>query len=257
MTEPYEHRPVTVDGKTAVVVGGTSGIGEAIALGFAAEGADVVASSRSADKTAETAEAIRDLGAGTIEHTCDVRNRESLTALRDAVREEFGGIDVVVNSQGAISRETVIDIDEASWDRVHDILLDGVYRSVQTFARGMETGSIVNVSSLAAHLAIPNTPAYSAAKAGVNGFTRAAARELAPEIRVNAIEPGFVVTPLNEDQYRTGTEKRAMIDERTPMARVADREEIVGAAIYLASDAASYTTGEALTVDGGFSDSVF
>lgn len=257
MVADYEHRPVTVAGKTAVVVGGTSGIGEAIALGFATEGADVVATSRSADKTADTADALRELGAATIERTCDVTDRESVTALRDAVLDEFGSVDVLVNSQGAISRQSVLDVDEESWDHVHDVLLDGVYRSCQTFAREMESGSIVNVSSLASHLAIANAPAYSSAKGGVNAFTRAAAKELAPDIRVNAIEPGFVVTPLNEDQYAEGTEKRAKIDERTPLGRVADREELVGAATYLASEAASYTTGEVVTVDGGFSDSVF
>ncbi|QCC49387.1 SDR family NAD(P)-dependent oxidoreductase [Halobellus limi] len=257
MAADYEHRPVTVNGKTAVVVGGTSGIGEAIALGFATEGADVVATSRSADKTAATTEAIRELGAKTIEQTCDVTDRGSITALRDAVLDEFGHVDVLVNSQGVISRQAVLDIDEESWDHVHDILLDGVYRSVQTFARKMDTGSIINISSLASHLAIPNAPAYTSAKAGVNGFTRAASKELAPDIRVNAIEPGFVITALNENQYREGTEKRAMIDERAPMDRVAEREELVGAAVYLASDAASYTTGEVIAVDGGFSDSVF
>lgn len=257
MVEDYEHRPVTVGGKTAVVIGGTSGIGEAIALGFATEGADVVATSRSEDKVADTADALRELGATTIEQTCDVTDRESVTALHDAVLNEFGSVDVLVNSQGAISRQSVLDIDEESWDQVHDILLNGVYRLIQTFAREMESGGIVNISSLASHLAIANAPAYSSAKAGVNSFTRAAAKELAPDIRVNAIEPGFVITPQNEDQYRKGTEKRAKIDERTPLGRVADREELVGAAIYLASDASSYTTGEVIAVDGGFSDSVF
>jgi len=125
------------------------------------------------------------------------------------------------------------------------------------FADAMETGSVVNISSLAGQLAFRNAPAYSAAKGGVDAFTRASAKELAPEIRVNAIAPGFVITPQNEDEYAEGTDKRDRIDRRTPLGRVADREEIAGAAVYLASDAASYVTGEVVRVDGGFADSVF
>ena len=118
-----------------------------------------------------------------------------------------------------------------------------------------EGGSIINVSSLAARLALANAPAYSAAKGGVEAFTRASAKELGAEIRVNAIAPGFVITPQNAETYAEGTEKRRKIDERTPLGRVAECEEMVGAALFLASDAASYVTGEVLTVDGGFADS--
>jgi NAD(P)-dependent dehydrogenase (short-subunit alcohol dehydrogenase family) len=257
MVEGYEHRPVTVEGKTAVVVGGTSGIGEAISLAFATESADVVATSRGEDKTADTANRLRELGAETVERTCDVTDRGSLERLRDDVVAELGGVDVLVNSQGAISRESVRSIGGDDWNHVTDVLLDGVCRSTQVFADAMETGSVVNISSLAGQLAFRNAPAYSAAKGGVDAFTRASAKELAPEIRVNAIAPGFVITPQNEDEYAEGTDKRDRIDRRTPLGRVADREEIAGAAVYLASDAASYVTGEVVRVDGGFADSVF
>lgn len=254
----YEHTPVTVSGTRALVVGGTSGIGQAIALGFAEEGADVVATSRGEEKVAATADAIEARGAETARVTCDVTDRASLDRLTETVVDELGGIDVVVASQGAISREAVLDIGDAEWDRVLNIALDGVRRVTQATAPAMaDGGSIVAISSLAARLAMANLPAYSAAKGGVEAFTRAAAKELAPEIRVNAIAPGFVITPQNEDTYAEGTEKRQRIDERTPMGRVADREEIVGAAVYLASDAASFVTGEVLTVDGGFADSAF
>jgi NAD(P)-dependent dehydrogenase (short-subunit alcohol dehydrogenase family) len=139
-----------------------------------------------------------------------------------------------------------------------DVALDGVRKVTQAMVPGMDDGgSIVNISSLAARLAMANLPAYSAAKGGVEAFTRASAKELAPAVRANAIAPGFVITPQNAETYAKGTDKRAEIDERTPLGRVADREEIVGAAIYLASDAASYVTGEVLTVDGGFGDSAF
>ncbi len=256
--DSYEHTPVSVDGKRVVVVGGTSGIGQAIALGFASEGADVIATSRGDEKVAETADAIEDRGAGTARVTCDVTDRDSLDAVRETAVEEFGGLDVVVASQGAISREAVLDIGDDDWNFVTDVALDGVRKVTQAMAPAMgEGGSIINISSMAARLAMANLPAYSAAKGGVEAFTRASAKELAPEIRVNAIAPGFVITPQNAGTYAEGTDKRAEIDERTPLGRVADREEIVGAAVYLASDAASYVTGEVLTVDGGFGDSAF
>ncbi|WP_224450411.1 SDR family NAD(P)-dependent oxidoreductase [Haloprofundus salilacus] len=252
----YEHTPVSVDGKRAIVVGGTSGIGQAITLGFAADGADVIATSRSEDRVKETADAIEARGATTARVTCDVTDAESLEDVRETAIETLGGVDVVVASQGAISRETVLGIDDESWDRVLDVALDGVRRVTQAFAPALdEGGSIVAISSLSARLSMANLLAYSAAKGGVEAFTRAAAKELAPEIRVNAIAPGFVITPQNADTYAEGTKKRQSIDERTPLGRVADREEMVGAAIYLGSDASSYVTGEIITVDGGFADS--
>jgi NAD(P)-dependent dehydrogenase (short-subunit alcohol dehydrogenase family) len=254
----YEHTPVTVADKRVVVVGGTSGIGQAIALGFASEGADVVPTSRTEEAVAATAAAIEDRGGDTVRVTCDVTEPETLEAAREAAVDALGGLDVVVASQGAISRESILDITEDEWDFVTDVALDGVRRVTQTMAPAMdEGGAIVNVSSLTARLAMADLPAYTAAKGGVEAFTRASAKELAPDVRVNAIAPGFVITPQNEDTYAEGTEKRAAIDDRTTLGRVAEREEVVGAAIYLASDAASYVTGEVLTVDGGFADSAF
>ncbi|ELY63778.1 SDR family NAD(P)-dependent oxidoreductase [Natrinema versiforme] len=254
----YQHSPVTVSGKRAVVIGGTSGIGQAIALGFAEEGADVIATSRSEEKVDETATEIEARGVETARITCDVTEPDSLEAVRETAVEELGGIDVVVASQGAISRASVQDITDEEWDFVTDVALDGVRRVTQAFAPAMdEGGSIINISSLTAQLSMANLPAYTAAKGGVEAFTRAASKELAPDIRVNAIAPGFVITPQNADTYAEGTEKRERIDERTPIGRVAEREEIVGPAIFLASDAASFVTGEVVTVDGGFSDSAF
>jgi len=254
----YEHTPVSVENKRALVVGGTSGIGEAISLGFASEGADVVATSRSEEKVAATADELEARGATTTRVTCDVTDADSLAAAREAAVDALGGLDVVVASQGAISRETVLDIDDDEWGFVTDVALDGVRRVTQAFAPALsEAGSIVNISSLAARLAMANLPAYSAAKGGVEAFTRAAAKELGPDVRVNAIAPGFVITPQNADTYAEGTEKRERIDERAVLGRVAERDEIVGAAVYLASDASSYVTGEVLTVDGGFADSAF
>lgn len=255
MPDDYAHLPVTVADKTAIIIGGTSGIGEAIALGFAEEGASVVASSRTAEAVEATAERIRQRGAGTIARTCDVSDRESLRALRDAALEEFGTVDVVVNSAGTVARQGFLEYVEADWDRVVDVVLNGVYRAGQVFGRAMDAGSIINLSSISAQIQRSELSAYCAAKAGVDGLTRSMAKELAPGIRVNAIAPGFVMTPLTEDAYAEGTEVRRRIDERTPLKRVATPNEVVGAATYLASDASSFTTGEILRVDGGYAES--
>lgn len=251
----YEHTPMSVSDRQVVVVGGTSGIGQAIALGFGSEGADVIATSRSEEKVETTATALEERGVTTTRITCDVTESATLERVRETAIEELGGIDTVVISQGAISRESVLGIDDADWDRVTDVALDGVRRVTQTFGQAMDDGAIINISSLTARLSMANLPAYSAAKGGVEAFTRAAAKELAPEIRVNAIAPGFVITPQNAETYADGTDKRERIDRRTPLGRVAEREEIVGGAIFLASDAASYITGEVLTIDGGFATS--
>jgi len=248
----YEHTPVTVDGQRAVVIGGTSGIGEAIALGFASEGADVIATSRTPETVASTADALRERGAETAEVTCDVTDPDSVEHLQETAEETLGGVDAVVASQGAIARSRMTEVGEEEWDRVLDVALGGVRRVIGTFAPAMAGGSVTAISSLAARLGFTEAAAYTAAKGGVDALVRAAATELAPSIRVNAVAPGFVLTPQNRETYAEGTEKRRRIDERTPMGRVANREEIVGAAVYLASDAASYTTGEVLTVDGGF-----
>lgn len=254
--DEYTHTPVSVAGKRIVVVGGTSGLGRAMSVGFAADGADVIATSRGEDAVSETADLIESHGADTARVTCDVTDSDSLEAVREVAEAELGGIDAVVASQGAISRKALLDIEDDDWEFVTSVALDGVRRVTQTFAPAMgEGGSIINISSLTARLAMADLPAYTAAKGGVEALTRASAKELAPEIRVNAIAPGFFITPQNAETYAEGTEKREKLDERTPLGRVGDREELIGAAIYLASDASSFVTGEVLTVDGGFADS--
>jgi NAD(P)-dependent dehydrogenase (short-subunit alcohol dehydrogenase family) len=250
-----EYPPVTVTDKSAVVIGGTSGIGKAIALGFAEEGADVIATSTSESKVAETTAEIAEIGVETAEVTANVRDRESLVTLRDTAFETFGHVDVLINSAGIAAMGSLTDLDEDDWDRDIDVFLTGVFRASQLFAREMESGSIINVSSMSAEQARKERISYCSAKAGVNGFTRAAAADMAPDVRVNAISPGFVRTPATEGAYEPGTEKSEAIARRSPIARAADPEEITGAAIYLASDAASFTTGEILTVDGGFDSS--
>ena len=254
----YQHTPVSVQGKRTVVIGGTSGIGRAIALGFAADGAEAVAAtSRTPERVEDAAESIRERGAESLELTCDVSDRESLAALADGMVEAFGGVDVLVNSPSAIARESIADVSEAEWQGVLDVQLDGVYRAIQVFGERMDEGSVVNIASLASVLALPELSAYSAAKGGVDALTRAAAKDLAPDIRVNAIRPGFFITEQTKEAYAEGTERHREVTGRSMIPRFGDPAELAGAAIYLASDAASYTTGEVLTVDGGFRTSTF
>jgi NAD(P)-dependent dehydrogenase (short-subunit alcohol dehydrogenase family) len=253
----YDHSPVTVEGKNAVVIGGTSGLGEAIALGFAAEGADVIATSRTESKVASVTERIRDRGGETVAQTCDVTDRDSLIDLRETAADTFGSIDVLVNSPGTIARANLLEVTEEEWDHVLDVQLTGVRRACQLFARTMDTGSIINISSLSAIVALSNVIAYSSAKGGIDALTRSAAKELAPEIRVNAIRPGLFLTPLTEDTYGEGGKRHEELIDRTPHARIGQPNELTGAAIYLASDAATYTTGEIIRIDGGFTDSTF
>ena len=252
-----EHEPVTVTGKTAVVVGATSGIGRGIALGFAAEGADVVATSRSRERVERTAEEIRERGADTVEITCDATDREDVEALRDATLEAFGDVDVLVYSPSFIARRSVLDLNEEEWDRVFDVQLKGAWRATQVFAGAMDEGSILHVASLSSEVAIPNLAAYSAAKGGLDTLVRTAAEELGPEIRVNAVRPGFVRSEQTEGTYTEGEPRFETIRERTTQERLGEPEEIVGAMVYLASDAASYTTGEVVTVDDGFTAATF
>jgi len=252
----YEHTPVSVAGKRAVVIGGTSGIGRAIALGFAAEGADVIATSRDEERVADVTDEIRAEGVETTELTCDVAERASVEALCERVIETFGGVDVLVNSFGGAARRSVLDVPEDEWERVMNVQLSGIYRATQVFAREMEEGSIVQIGSLSTSLSIPELAAYTTAKGGLEAFSRVAARDCSP-VRVNAIRPGFTETPLTEEAYAEGTHRHERIAQRTAVGRIAQPTEIVGAAIYLASDAASYTTGECITIDGGFAAGAF
>lgn len=251
-TDTETESAISVDGKTAVVIGGTSGIGLEIARAFARNGADVVATSRSEDSVAEAAAELRDLGAETVEVACNVRDLESIEALKDEVVAELGGVDVLVNSAGSVAAAPVTEMTEAEWAQDIDVCLSGVFRATKVFARAMDEGSIVNISSMSARQSREERAGYVSAKAGLNGLTRATAADLAPEIRVNSIAPGFVKTELAGPKLEDGSEFREGVDERTPMNRVATPDEISGAALYLASDAASFTTGEIITIDGGY-----
>ncbi|WP_123538757.1 SDR family NAD(P)-dependent oxidoreductase [Halosimplex salinum] len=243
---------VSVDGKNAVVIGGTSGIGLEIARAFARNGADVVATSRSEDSVADAAAELRDLGAETAEVTCNVCDPESIENLRETTESAIGDVDVLVTSQGSVATTPITEMSEDEWAQDIDVLLTGAFRAIREFGAAMDGGSIINISSMSAEQSREARPSYVSAKAGLNGLTRAAAADLGPDVRVNAIAPGFVKTELAGPKLEDGSEFREGVDERTPMDRVATPDEISGAALYLASDAASFTTGEILTIDGGY-----
>lgn len=244
-----------LNGKTAVVVGGTSGIGRAIAHGLAEAGADVVPTSHLPEHVEAAANEIEERGRRTLRVTCDVRDRNSLQTLFDDTLAAFGKVDILVNSAGITKRAPTIDYPEDVWDDIFDINLKGTLRACQIFGRHFierKYGKIINIASLSSFVALFEVAPYSASKAAVASLTKSLAVEWAPyNINVNAIAPGNFPTELNR-KLLNETQRGQEFLTRTPMKRFGRVEELAGAAIFLASDAASYVTGEVLCVDGGF-----
>jgi NAD(P)-dependent dehydrogenase (short-subunit alcohol dehydrogenase family) len=244
-----------LSGKRAVVVGGTTGIGRALSVGLAAAGADVVATGRRMEPLEETARAIESLGRRTLRQTADVSDRASLVALRDRVVNELGPVDVLVNCAGRIRRVPTLEIEESEWNSIVDTNLTGTLRSCQVFAPEMlerGAGRIINIASLNSFVSFHEVASYAASKAGVAALTRSLAVEWSRRgVLVNAIAPGVFRTALNQ-QLLDSTPRGQELLMRTPQGRFGRVEELVGAAVFLASDAASYVTGVVLPVDGGF-----
>ena len=244
-----------LNGKVAVVIGGTSGIGRAIAHGFADAGADVVPTSRRAEQVEVAATEIEALGRRSIRVTSDVSDRDSLQRVLEETINAFGKVDILVNSAGRTKRAPTLDFSEAEWNDIIETNLTGTLRACQVFGRHMlerEYGRIINIASLSSFVALHEVAAYSASKAAVASLTKSLAVEWSPRgVCVNAIAPGVFRTALNQKLLDESERGREFL-LRTPMKRFGKVEELAGAAIFLASDAASFVTGEVLTVDGGF-----
>jgi NAD(P)-dependent dehydrogenase (short-subunit alcohol dehydrogenase family) len=239
----------------AVVLGGTSGIGQAIARGFAQAGATTIASSREQAKVDAMAAEFDAMGAPTLRLTSDVQDRASLQRLCDETVLAYGQVDVLMVTSGALKKVPTLDLTDEDWDRVVDINLSGTFRANQIFGRQMikqGRGSIINTCSMTTFVSFGEVAGYSATKAGVHMLTKSLACEWATQgVRVNAIAPGVFRTPLNTKALDI-PERLSAIVGRTPMGRVGNVEELVGAAIFLASDASAFVTGQTIPVDGGF-----
>ena len=245
----------SLESKTAVVIGGTSGIGRNLSLGLADAGADVIASARRQQHVDETAAEIERRGRQTLRLCSDVCNRASLEQLLEASLRRFGKVDILINCAGKIKRMPTLTMPEEEWADIVDMNLTGTLRACQVFGRHMLKrgyGRIINIASLNSFVALNEVAAYAASKAGVVSLTRSLAVEWSKKgVTVNAIAPGVFQTALNADLL-ANTPRGEELLARTPMGRFGRTEELVGAAVYLASDAASFVTGQTLVVDGGF-----
>jgi NAD(P)-dependent dehydrogenase (short-subunit alcohol dehydrogenase family) len=244
-----------LNGKTAVVIGGSSGIGRALALGLAEAGADVIPSARRAPEVAAVASEIQRLDRRSLAVTCDVTSESSLRLLLQQAVNAFGKVDILVNSAGIARRSPTLALNDQDWDAILDINLKGVLHTCKTFGRHMverHYGRIINIASLSSFVGLFEVAAYAASKGGVLSLTRSLAVEWAPHgVCVNAIMPGVFRTALNQ-KLLDGTPRGQEFLLRTPMRRFGQVEELVGAAIFLASDSAGFVTGATIPVDGGF-----
>ncbi|HEX3777512.1 MAG TPA: SDR family oxidoreductase [Polyangiaceae bacterium] len=246
---------LSLEGRVAVVVGGTTGIGRTLALGLAEAGADVVATSRRIEQVEETASAIEAKGKRTVRATSDVTDKSSLEAVLKKTLEKLGKVDILVNSAGMIKRVPTLEMEESTWNAILETNLTGTLRSCQVFGRHMLErgyGRIVNIASLNTFVSFLEITAYASSKAGVAGLTRSLAVEWGPRgVIVNAIAPGVFRTALNQ-QLLDGTERGKELLMRTPLKRFGKLEEIVGPTIFFASESAGFVNGQTLAIDGGF-----
>jgi NAD(P)-dependent dehydrogenase (short-subunit alcohol dehydrogenase family) len=248
------HPLLDLTGKTAVVIGGTSGIGLALSRGLAQAGANVVPTGRRAEQVRAAAAEVVALGRRSLAQTCDVTDNASLEQLLRSVCGEFGSVQILVNCAGRTKRMPTLEVPESDWEAILETNLTGTLRACRVFGRHMierRYGRIINIGSLSSFVALFEVAAYAASKAGVASLTKSLAIEWATSgVCVNALIPGVLRTDLNA-ALLDGTERGREFLMRTPMRRFGKLDELAGAAVFLASDAASFVTGHLLVVDGG------
>ncbi|MDJ1432037.1 glucose 1-dehydrogenase [Halostagnicola sp. A-GB9-2] len=246
-----------LDGRVAVVTGGGRGIGKAIALELAAAGAAVVPTARTTAEVDAVAEEIESSDGTAMAADADVTDPDAVSAVIDRTEAEFGGIDIVVNNAGfnpddALGRPE--EISTESLENVLEVNLSGAFEVTTAAAESLlesDDGSVINIASVGGLVGLPRQHPYVASKHGLVGLTKSMALDWAPEVRVNAVAPGYVSTELTEELEANDQLRQSILD-RTPLERFASPEEIAGPVVFLASDAASYVTGECLAADGGW-----
>jgi NAD(P)-dependent dehydrogenase (short-subunit alcohol dehydrogenase family) len=247
--------PLDLSGRTAVVIGGTTGIGRALTQGLAAAGADVVPTSRRPDVVDEAAALVEAAGRRTLRVVTDVGDEASIASTLAAAITEFGKVDILVNCAGRTKRTPTLDLTDQEWNDILETNLTGTLRACRLFGRHMierRYGRIINIASLTSFVSMMEVAAYSASKSAVASLTKSLAVEWSRHgVMVNAIAPGVFRTALNQQLLDTTPRGQELLT-RTPMGRFGRVEELAGAAVFLASDAASFVTGHMLVVDGGF-----
>ncbi len=244
-----------LDDRVAVVLGGTTGIGRALSLALAQAGADVIPTGRRLEQVVQTADELEGLGRRSLRVASDVTDRSSLDRLLTAVLSSFGKVDILVNCAGKTKRAPTLDFSEADWTDILETNLTGTLRGCQVFGRHMLErgyGRIINVASVTSFVALYEVAAYGASKAAIASLTQSLAIEWGPKgVCVNALAPGFFRTQLNASLL-DGTPRGHELLLRAPMKRFGRVEELAGAAVFLASESASFVNGQVLVVDGGF-----
>lgn len=248
-------KSLDLTGRVAVSIGGTSGLGRAISIGLLQAGADVVPAGRRQALVDETCDEIERMGKPALRATVDVLDRESIDVLREKVLERFGHIDILLNAAGIITRTPTLDVEVSEWQRLLDTNVTGILRACQSFYEPLASsghGRVINIASLGSFVGLKEVAAYSASKAALLSLTRSLAQEWAAcGVNVNAIAPGVFRTDLNK-HLLDGSDRGREFLMRTPMKRFGNPDELIGAAVLLASDAASFITGQCIVVDGGF-----
>jgi NAD(P)-dependent dehydrogenase (short-subunit alcohol dehydrogenase family) len=255
LSQPLSNHPFDLEGRNAVVVGGTSGIGRAIALALASAGANVASTGRRTEQVAEVAARIESFGRKSLRVPVDVKSRESITALRDAAIQAFGQVHILVNCAGTTKRRPTLEVSDEEWNQIFDTNVTGALRCCQIFGPHMiehQFGRIINIASLSTFVALFEVAAYSASKAAIASLTKSLSLEWAKHgIAVNAIAPGVVRTELNA-ALLDGTGRGREFLMRTPAGRFGTGDEIAAAAVFLASNEITYVNGVVIPVDGGF-----